>query len=101
MHTIRLRNAWEEVEAGVHRRRFHRPTGLDDSCRVFLATDEGDSEGDLSLNDLSLNDQRLGDPPRYDVTRLLLPSNELVVRGGSETLRSSMRLEIETIAAGS
>ena len=81
MHTIRLRGPWEREphEGGQVRyaRRFHLPTGLDSGERVWLVIEVADGE-------VSLNGQLLGSATgQFDVTRMLEPTNRLVVTAAS------------------
>jgi hypothetical protein len=83
MHSIRLRHPWEEIssvgELPKYRRRFNRPTSLDEWERVTLEIDRITHPGSVSLNGAPLG---RFDPNSFftaDVTAMLQPANELVV----------------------
>lgn len=88
-HSIRLRHPWEEVSAGdgriVFRRRFNKPTGLDDSQRVALEVDRTLLAADISLNGTPLGQLSPGQPFAADITSLLQPANELKVDADPHT----------------
>lgn len=91
MHSIRLRAAWI-FEGGVALRRFNRPTGLDGAGgeggdRVWLVWD-----GEVTSSEL--NGHPLGPGNCHDVTRRLLPGNELRLRGAAAAVTASVRLQI-------
>jgi hypothetical protein len=99
-HAIRLRDPWkQELRAGggtLFTRHFHRPTGLDDSSRVWLVI-----EGVTGAAEVTLNDRRLeGSGPivRCDFTAELRPNNLLAIAVGSISGKEQpfgVRLEIE------
>ena len=101
MHTIRLRGQWEmeplEREQLRCTRRFHCPTGLDDSSRVWLVIDDLNAAAEVTLNDQPL--QPIVLPPatavRYDITAALKPGNLLAIRLTSPQGLESVRLEID------
>lgn len=89
MHVIRLRSAWTPLEGGArHTRRFHRPTGLDGSQRVWLCV--GPAER-AELNGEPLVLER----GRGDITRRLDESNLLSVDTPARAEPAGVQLEIE------
>jgi beta-galactosidase/beta-glucuronidase len=130
MHVIRLHGPWEyEPLTGVgedvppsgrltipadwsetlgadfrgrvrYTRRFHRPTGLIEGQRVWLAVERVEATGAVSLNGQMLGPAAAkGGPFRFDVTDLLARYNVLTIdaesfdRPGGVT--GFVRLEIE------
>ena len=64
----------------LYSRRFHRPTGLEGGDSVMLVFDQVDTRARVSLNGRPLGEFRWPEmPSRFDVTRSLEESNELVV----------------------
>jgi hypothetical protein len=83
MHSIRLRHPWEEIstagELPKYRRRFNRPTGLDEWERVTLEIDRITHPGSISLNGAPLGQFEPNGFFSADATQLLRPANELIV----------------------
>ena len=85
LHTIRLREPWRHERAAfgtdVFERRFHQPTGLDATSRVWLAVADLDSPARIELNGqlVAEIDSRSHSASRSDITSLLQPSNALTV----------------------
>ncbi len=62
----------------LYTRTFNRPTGLDEGQRVDLVVEQVDAFGVVSLNGQPLGEVGLSDTaPRFDITALLQPHNEL------------------------
>jgi beta-galactosidase/beta-glucuronidase len=82
---IRMPASWQSAFGNVSgtirfRRRFQRPTNLDENERVHIAFDGIGGEASIAVNDQpigSLSDT--AETSSFDVTELLLPSNELSV----------------------
>jgi hypothetical protein len=96
-HLIRLREPWERepLDEGAvrYRRRFHRPTGLDESSRVWLVIDAVGSPATVTLNDRLLGDVA-GYRARFDITAELLPQNLLAMVLPPPAVLGPVRLEI-------
>ena len=96
-HLIRLREPWERepLDEGAVRftRRFHRPTGLDESSRVWLVIDTAGSSAAVTLNDRPL--RRFNDcPSRFEITAELVPQNVLIIDVSPPAILDAVRLEI-------
>lgn len=80
-HPIRLRHPWETQPVGdsrvLHRRRFNRPTSLDDWERVTLEIDRVCCAGEISLNGNAVGTLAPGEYFSADVTEMLQSRNEL------------------------
>jgi len=100
MHTIRLRSRWEiePLEGNQVRctRRFHQPTGLEASSRVWLVIDDIGAPGEATLNGrlLGLIEGQEVTAARFDITAHLQPGNVLAIRLASAQPLESVRLEI-------
>ena len=77
-------------------RRFHRPTGLDDSTAVELVIGPTAHAREVQLNDVSLSIPPAAGELRFDVTSLLELNNVLrIVVDGTEAVQfNAVRLEI-------
>jgi hypothetical protein len=89
-HRIRLRGPWqsEPVAGGVRRvRRFGYPGRIDADERVWLTFGGSAGRVEASLNGQALGSHDGGAPFEHEVTPLLRPRNELVMRieGGGES----------------
>ena len=94
MHSIRLREPWEcttTEETAQFRRRFGRPTGLEAGDRVELVIEDNAGEARVTLNGTLVHSGSLA-AMHCDITKLLLPRNELVIESASRP--SNVRLEI-------
>jgi hypothetical protein len=77
-------------------RRFHRPTGLEATSRVWLVIGDVDWQAEVSLNDYVLGtavcsqssdtQQAIKCPARFDITTVLSPQNRLSIVVTSPTL---------------
>jgi hypothetical protein len=116
-HIIRLREPWERerLADGSLRlmRRFHRPTGLDETSRVWLVVENLDGAAEVSLNDRVLGRLSGGQKPsddavtkaqaRIEITQSLRPHNMIAIVAGpalagkeeQANALNSVRLEIE------
>lgn len=83
MHTIRLRDPWEQETGEGHvrwRRWFNQPTGLEPSENIELWIDRLPDEAKVFVNRQPLS--RIGSEASvslYDIAALLQPRNEIVV----------------------
>ena len=102
MHIIRLRGPWQRLEVnGAVRwsRRFGKPTGLQAREQVRLVIDSAVATSatisQVRLNGEPLTTELVGQF-RYNLTRQLLPRNELTIdhRGPTNTPPENVRLEI-------
>lgn len=73
IHTIRLRGAWAVAPDGTRSRKFGWPTALDPHERVWLVCDALPSPAAVSVNGVAVT-------PEADITPLLAPRNDLVIR---------------------
>ena len=117
-HTIRLRGPWnvqldeqrqslawpDEISPWLKsaagqsitlERRFHRPTGLAGSTRLWLVCDLGRRDAAVALNDQPLG--TLADATRFDITARVAESNLLRITlvGGDVLPLGEVRLEID------
>ena len=108
-HRMRLRPPWEHQRREnelLWRRRFGRPTNLEQHEQVFLVLDTAEVDADVALNGRHLGTVRSATPTaRFAITELLEPRNELVLTvvepSGRQTSAdkvpplAEVRLEIE------
>src|SRR5207249_2615482 len=99
-HTIRLRGPWEyEPLTRCFTRRFHRPTSLTATSRVWLVVTTADSPVRVNLNSQILGEITPLFPARFDITPHLGPQNLIsimVARPGE--FAGQVSLEIEEAA---
>ena len=93
-HSIRLRHPWDELPqpvAGtvIFRRRFQRPTNLDDWERVTLEIDRAVCSGQVRLNGVDLGHLHAGKYFTADVTALLELQNEFLIEVDPKTRLSA------------
>ena len=97
MHTIRLRNPWQQqpAESGGTRwtRAFHRPTGISEREKVWLVI--SDSTVPVWLGDQLLTADGIGQGGRYDITTLLENFNRLAVDVQQTTDQRSFEASLE------
>jgi hypothetical protein len=83
MHSIRLRHPWVEIsttgELPKYRRRFNKPTGLDEWERVTLEIDRITHAGSVVLNGKPLGEFEPNGFFTAEITAMLQPANELIV----------------------
>ena len=100
-HTIRLRGPWEQepLQDGRVRwtRRFHEPTGLSESSRVWLVFEDAGNQSEMSLHGRPLTSEhkQASRPEGHEITTLLQPLNTLTITIPVATVLPSARLEID------
>jgi glycosyl hydrolase family 2 len=79
-HTIRLRGPWRhDPTSNCFARRFHRPTGLTSSSRVWLAIGGLEAVARVELNGAPLGNVEVAATSRVEITGHLQPTNTLSV----------------------
>jgi hypothetical protein len=79
-HRIRLRGPWElDSATNCFTRRFHQPTGLSPTTRVWLVIDEANTLARIELNGTALGQAIPGHSARFDITASLKPQNLLAI----------------------
>jgi hypothetical protein len=81
-------------------RGFNRPTGLEHGSRVFLCITAASGSADIALNDHSLGRLQADQAEqRFEITRLLQPSNQLkmIVDGTSGNLGNLAEVRLEIV----
>ena len=101
-HTIRLRDPWQcqrSSETALYRRRFGRPTGLEQGERVYLVIERAGGMGRVTLNGVPLDfGASDGSGLQQDVTALLNERNELTIAVvPSHGVLGEVRVEIRTV----
>src|SRR5437867_2710614 len=109
-HSIRLRGPWERDALGPdgggpfrYSRRFHKPTGLEASSRVWLVVEDAEGEAVVVLNGQEVARFHANAyPARLDITTAISENNRLEITIQPEEGRSGelglVRLEIEELA---
>ena len=101
MHTIRLRDPWQNqpAESGGTRwtRAFHRPTGISEQEKVWLVI--SDSTVPVWLGDQLLTADGIGQGGRYDITTLLVDYNRLAIEVLDPSEQRSFEASLEIDAA--
>ena len=96
-HTIRLRGPWEyDHLTNRFTRRFHRPTGLTATSRVWLVVKSADSPARVDLNGQILGEITPRCPARFEITSNLGSQNliSIIVARPGEFI-GQVSLEIE------
>src|SRR5688500_9353090 len=96
MHSIRLREPWQcstVDEITRFRRRFGKRTGLEADDRVELVVEGNANKTRITLNGSLIHSGSVA-AMHCDITKLLLPRNELVIECASQP--NDVRLEIYT-----
>ena len=82
-HRMRLRPPWEQQRREnelLWRRRFGRPTNLEQHEQVFLVLEAVEVDAEVAVNGTRLGTVRPAGPTaRFAITELLEPRNELVL----------------------
>jgi hypothetical protein len=100
-HRIRLRGPWqsEPVAGGVRRaRRFGYPGRIDADERVWITCAGVAGRVEVSLNGHVLGTHDGGAPFEHEVTSLLAPRNELVMRTEADSAWGEVALEVRRTA---
>jgi len=110
-HSIRLREPWQceplggEGRGGVkYSRRFHRPTGLEATSRVWLIIEEATADAVVALNGQELGKTQSNSyPARFEITARIEAQNFLEItvlsNEGPGSGLGLVRLEIEESTA--